>query len=397
MAIYHLTVSHGSRAGGQSALAKMNYIARIGRYDDREDLGHLESGNMPTWARDAKTFWAGADAHSRANGRLYTEVEAALPHELSEEQAISLVRDFAKRVSQVRGGHVPYTFGIHAKPGNRHAHLELASRSDDKLDRADAAAWFKQAYKKDPLRGGAQSWAEDTNKVWLEQLRATWAEMANEALANASSTERIDHRSHARRGMATAPTHHCGWASRRRREVLEYNERVMEANAAMIEAGRVAHNLRKQRAMELEEERRVKELKDRQRQAQLDQEAEAMILTLAAQLRASGRTLAPGHAPDLQPHFMAKQGRYGVLYIRMPADALAMLDTGDCIKLKEDDEDTARAALQLAAARWEVIEIECDEDQRDAWIDEAAKLGLEGRIRFADPPPGGHNTHRFRR
>ena len=45
VAVYHLKVGFGSRAGGQSARAKNEYIEREGRYaDDREERGHVEHG-----------------------------------------------------------------------------------------------------------------------------------------------------------------------------------------------------------------------------------------------------------------------------------------------------------------------------------------------------------------
>ena len=52
MAIYHLTVKTGSRYGGQSALAKSEYIEREGKYAHQDDeLAHRESDNMPEWPR----------------------------------------------------------------------------------------------------------------------------------------------------------------------------------------------------------------------------------------------------------------------------------------------------------------------------------------------------------
>ena len=54
MAMYHIQVNVGSRAGGQSASAKFDYIEREGRYaKDAEELEHKEHGNMPEWAEDA--------------------------------------------------------------------------------------------------------------------------------------------------------------------------------------------------------------------------------------------------------------------------------------------------------------------------------------------------------
>ena len=56
MAVYHLKVSIGSRAGGQSAGAKADYIEREGNYEkDREELEHKEHGNMPEWPRMTPT------------------------------------------------------------------------------------------------------------------------------------------------------------------------------------------------------------------------------------------------------------------------------------------------------------------------------------------------------
>ena len=89
MAIYHFTAKTGSRAGGHSASAKDEYIEREGRYEgDASELEHSESSNMPEWAEDdAHSYWEAADEHERANGRLFREVEFALPVELDERQA----------------------------------------------------------------------------------------------------------------------------------------------------------------------------------------------------------------------------------------------------------------------------------------------------------------------
>ena len=88
MAVFHLKASFGSRAGGQSARAKSDYIEREGRYEkDGEELEHKENENMPEWARDdPEKYWEAADEHERANGRLYSEVQFALPKELNEDE-----------------------------------------------------------------------------------------------------------------------------------------------------------------------------------------------------------------------------------------------------------------------------------------------------------------------
>ena len=92
MAVFHLKASFGSRAGGQSARAKSDYIEREGRYEkDGEELEHKEHGNMPEWAEDDPgAYWEAADEHERANGRLYSEVQFALPKELARPSGGSL-------------------------------------------------------------------------------------------------------------------------------------------------------------------------------------------------------------------------------------------------------------------------------------------------------------------
>ena len=74
MAVYHLKVSIGSRAGGQSAGAKADYIEREGNYEkDREELEHKEHGNMPEWAKDDPGLLLGG------GGRARTSQRAAVP------------------------------------------------------------------------------------------------------------------------------------------------------------------------------------------------------------------------------------------------------------------------------------------------------------------------------
>ena len=134
MAVYHLKVSIGSRAGGQSAGAKADYIEREGNYEkDREELEHKEHGNMPEWAKDDPgAYWAAADEHERANGRLYREIQFALPKELNEEQRRELASSFAASVTE--GERLPYTLAIHRggpNGENPHAHLMFSERPND--------------------------------------------------------------------------------------------------------------------------------------------------------------------------------------------------------------------------------------------------------------------------
>ena len=131
MAIFHLTVKTGSRLGGQSARAKADYIEREGKYERQDDeLAHRESENMPEWAEDdQRSYWEAADEHERVNGRLFREVEFALPRELNESDQVELAREFAAKLTSAGGERLPYTLAVHRGKGeNPHAHLMISER-----------------------------------------------------------------------------------------------------------------------------------------------------------------------------------------------------------------------------------------------------------------------------
>ena len=81
MAIYHLTAKTVSRGESASAAARSDYIERAGRYhSDEVEVLHKGHGNMPAWAEDCPgTYWQAADLYERANGRLFKQLEFALP------------------------------------------------------------------------------------------------------------------------------------------------------------------------------------------------------------------------------------------------------------------------------------------------------------------------------
>ena len=200
MAIYHLSLKVGSRIGGQSAVAKADYIEREGKYEkDHEELEYRESENMPGWAEgDPRQYWAAADEHERANGRLFVQVEVALPVELDQEQRRDLARSFGQELTGSE--RLPYTMAIHrgesqkpGKPDNPHVHLMISERGLDGHDR-NAATWFKRANAQDPEKGGAKK-TSLSSKEWLADTRQRWETAANRALERAGSAERIDHRS----------------------------------------------------------------------------------------------------------------------------------------------------------------------------------------------------------
>jgi hypothetical protein len=260
MAIYHLSAKVGSRSTGQSAAAKFAYICREGRYtEDRHDvdnreLVHAESGMMPEWADEAPArYWQSADLYERANGRLFQQVEFALPRELDREAQIELARKFADELSNTEHGFLPYTFAVHAGKGeNPHAHIMLSERVHDGHDRTPET-WFKRAAVGDkaPELGGAKKTNAFQGREWIDELRELWAVRANQALAREGHEDRIDHRSHADRGLQQIPTVHEGPNVRQMHarglpgERMMLNQQVREANE---ELGRIDWLIDKTRA-----------------------------------------------------------------------------------------------------------------------------------------------------
>jgi hypothetical protein len=240
MAIYHLTARTGSRGGGQSARAKSDYVNREGKYAKRGDeLVAKSSGNMPAWAADPRSYWDAADKHERANGRLFKEIEFALPRELTPDQAVDLAQRFAEHITQAE--RLPFSLAVHhgADPRDLHCHLVVSERVNDGVARS-ADTWFKRANTKTPAAGGAKKTTALMPKDWLEQTRADWEKFANRALERAGQSARVDHRSNRARGLETPPQPKLGPAVVAMEEKGIRTDRGEEALQQASKAGREA-------------------------------------------------------------------------------------------------------------------------------------------------------------
>ena len=227
MAVFHLKVSFGSRAGGQSALAKSQYIEREGRYEkDSEELEHKEHGNMPEWARDDPgKYWEAADEHERANGRLYSEVQFALPKELNEDERREVAGRFAERLTG--GEKLPYTLAVHrggANGENPHAHLMFSERGRDGIERS-GEQWFRRYNAQAPEKGGARKSRAAKAGDWLEKTREEWEQTANRALERAAELSREPN-------VHLGPARHRGVGGAALQEKLQKAARVERMNAA---------------------------------------------------------------------------------------------------------------------------------------------------------------------
>ena len=209
MAIYHVHLSSGSRAGGQSAALKVAYILREGPHGGHDDLVEWGSGNMPLWAAvNPRRLFAAADARERKNGRLYVHVWVALPNELDEVEHHDLVLAIGATLtaSGPRQEHgLPYVYAVHAgnqkspcETANPHVHYVISERVNDGIAR-DEEQWFRRANRRNPAAGGAPKDRTLKEVTWVEDTRKAIERQINEHLAWAGREERVTADSHATR------------------------------------------------------------------------------------------------------------------------------------------------------------------------------------------------------
>jgi hypothetical protein len=338
MASYHFAYKHASRAQGHSAQLHADYIGREGRYGSglyREQFLHAEHHNMPEWARDnPRAFWEAADTYERANGRLYTEIELALPRELDQDQQTELVRKF---VAERIGERHPVSWAMHTTHAldggdNPHVHIMFSERTLDGIER-EAKVFFKRANTKEPERGGAVKERTWQHKDTLLELRQSWAETANHALAREGHEARLDHRSLAAQGITDRePEPHLGreqTAMLRRGEPSELGAKVIELREYRERLGEVEREIGEtrgqiidlQRAREAREqgmEARLERLDAGQAEAQPpahkssahQRHLEALIERLEAR-QTEAEPQAPAHKSEHQRHLEALIERLG--------------------------------------------------------------------------------------
>ncbi len=118
MAIYHCSIKIISRGKGKSAVAAAAYRAGEKFTNEYDGLEHdysrkggvvhteiLLPANAPAGYSDRSVLWNAVEKIEKVkNSQLAREIELALPVELSREQSIALVRDYAHRhFVEIRG------------------------------------------------------------------------------------------------------------------------------------------------------------------------------------------------------------------------------------------------------------------------------------------------------
>lgn len=224
---YHCSVKGVGRAAGRSVVAAAAYRAGERLHDDISGMvadyqlrhGVLDTlivtpDNAPSWAHDRERLWNEAErAETRANGRLATELELALPHELTDAQRKELVTDFVRGIVERHG--VAADVAIHA-PGegrdhrNVHAHVLITHRelgADGYGDIANERTIMKKVKgqeRETKIAGIAATPAD------IRAIRQEWEHIVNRAYERAGLDIHVDHRSHEERGIEAEPTKHLG-------------------------------------------------------------------------------------------------------------------------------------------------------------------------------------------
>lgn len=236
MAIYHCSIKIISRGKGKSAVAAAAYRAGEKITNDYDGITHdytrkggivhteiLLPEHAPEEYADRAILWNAVEKIEKAkNSQLAREVELALPAELSQEQNISLVRNYVSQNFVTVG--MCADICVHNKnDGNPHAHIMLTMRpfNEDKswgdkqkkeyiLDKNGDKIYDPKKRQYKCKSAPTTDWNEPTK---AEEWRAAWADSVNTFLKQQGVEQRVDHRSYERQGIEQVPTVHIGVAA----------------------------------------------------------------------------------------------------------------------------------------------------------------------------------------
>ncbi|TKV70489.1 Ti-type conjugative transfer relaxase TraA [Rhizobium sp. AU243] len=221
MAIYHLSTKPVSRSSGRSAVASAAYRCAVLLTNQRDGLVHdftrkegvehkeivLPEGLSADWALDRSALWNAAEfAEKRKDARVAREFEIALPRELSPEGRLKAARAFAQDLANRYGAAVDFAIhspGEHGDIRNYHAHVLMTTRE---VRQAGLGEKTRLEHKNARLLANGMA----TTDMQLQDIRQSWEGIAIRQLQREGLDIRIDHRSHAQRGLELSPTGHMG-------------------------------------------------------------------------------------------------------------------------------------------------------------------------------------------
>lgn len=190
------------------ALRKCRYVTRDGWRDcpKAHELQLCQVKNLPACAQSPAEFFRAADKYERKNGAACRELEISLPRELPFEENVKLGTRIADKILGLRPRVMAFHESTNKKTGeaNPHVHVVYSDRPCDGLPRS-LDQYFKRANPNSPEDGGARklSGGKTPGEMGAEAraMRQTVAELTNDALMENGYDARVDHRSHAERGL----------------------------------------------------------------------------------------------------------------------------------------------------------------------------------------------------
>ena len=265
---YHCSVKGVGRAKGRSIVAAAAY--RSGErladeitgqtFDYRARSGVIDSfilapDNAPAWAHERAQLWNEAErTEDRANGRLATELELALPHELDAAQRKQLLKDYLAPIIERHG--VAVDVAIH-QPGegrdhrNIHAHVLVTHRELGPDGFGEIANTRTMTRKRkgqevqEKIAGIAATPAD------IKVIREGWEHAVNRAYERAGLDIRADHRSHEDRGIPQEPSTHLG------PDASAMERRGLETDRGNVNREITQRNADRQTVVALEAEERI--------------------------------------------------------------------------------------------------------------------------------------------
>jgi hypothetical protein len=283
MAIYHYSLKTISRSTGRSSVAAAAYrsgerlvderTGNIYDYTRRDGVLHAEVFLPDGQTVGREELWNLTEtAEKRKDAKVAREIVVALPHELSQLDQLTLLREYAKGLSRRTGWAVDVA--MHAPGGegdqrNTHAHILCTTR---KIERNENGQ----------LQMGSKTRDWDviaTGKDLVMAERKEWERQVNRYLEMAQSKARVDCRSYDAQGKTEQiPQIHLGVsASQMERKGIETergdrNRDAAEHNQNVVDLKQAQHlrEIKQRAAQKIEDKRRwegmsVQELQEERR------------------------------------------------------------------------------------------------------------------------------------
>lgn len=242
MAIFSSHTSMVQRSKGQNAVASAAYNSRdklsyifvdkehnspgeiTWDYKDKEGLAYsniFAPDEAPDWVHDREALWNKCEEIEKRNdAQTARKIMKALPVELTLEQNIELINEFAKEIVSL-GMVVDVNIHNDAEH-NPHAHLMLTLRE----------------LKED--RYGEINFSETKNREWGKRNFVNWhrelfANLTNKHLAKHGFDARVSHLSYKEQGIDLIPTKHVGPGMNiTNSELVKNNLEILEENYQKI-------------------------------------------------------------------------------------------------------------------------------------------------------------------